>query len=86
VVRIERTIVTSSAILARFGSSSEMSEPDFPCFLNLNGEARSFGVPLMNAKRSPLMMSSGMSWPSYFVNAGLGSNRSSCDGAPAMNR
>ena len=47
----------SSASFARLGSSSENSAPDWPCFLNWNGEASSFGVPLMNANRSPLMNS-----------------------------
>ena len=45
--------------------------PDWPCRLNWNGDASSFGVPLMNANRSPLISSSGMSWPSCFVSAGL---------------
>ena len=76
----------SSATFARCGSSSESSAPDCPCFLNWNGDASSFGVPLMNAKRSPLMNSAGMSWPSCLVSAGFGSNRSICDGAPAMKR
>ena len=40
----------------------------------------------MKAKRSPLTISAGISWPSYLRSAGLLSNRSSCDGAPAMNR
>ena len=86
VVCIERMNVTLSAIFARLGSSSEISAPDWPCFWNWNGEPSSFGVPLMNAKRSPLMSSSGMSWPSCLVRAGFGSNKSICDGAPAMKR
>ena len=36
---------------------------------NWNGEPSSFGVPLMNAKRSPLTNSAGMSCPSCFVSA-----------------
>ncbi len=85
-VRIERTNAMSSATDARCGISSEISAPDWPCRLNRNGEPRSFGVPLMNAKRSPWMNSAGMSLPSCVFSAGLGSNRSSCEGAPAMKR
>ena len=53
VVCIERTIAISSAILARCGSSSEISAPDCPYRSNSNGEPSSFGVPLMKANRSP---------------------------------
>src|SRR5690606_31007261 len=40
----------------------------------------------MKAKRSPWRYSAGTSLPSKRRSAGLSSNRSSCDGAPAMNR
>ena len=87
VVCIERTMAMSSAMDARCGSSSDSSAPDWPYFLNVNGEPSRRGVPLMNANRSPLgTNSAGISWPSYFCSAGLLSNRSSCVGAPAMKR
>jgi hypothetical protein len=87
VVCTDRTIATSSAIVASCGSSSDSSAPDSPYRLNVNGDPSSRGVPLMNANRSPLgMNSAGISWPSNFWSAGLLSNRSSCVGAPAMKR
>ena len=86
VVRIDRTMVMSSTTFDRYGNNSEISAPDRPYLANWNGDASSFGVPLMKAKRSPLISSSGISCPSCFVSAGFGSNRSSCDGAPAMKR
>ena len=61
----------SSATSPRCGSSSEISAPDLPQRLNSYGEPSSFGVPLMKAKRSPLVNSSGMFWPSYFCSLGL---------------
>ena len=72
VVCIDRTMAMSSASFAVHGSSSEICAPDWPCWRNANGLASSFGVPLMNAKRSPLTNSSGTAWPSCFVSAGFG--------------
>ena len=86
VVCIDRMMAMSSASFDVHGSSSDICAPDWPCWRNANGLASSFGVPLMKAKRSPLTNSSGTAWPSCFVSAGFGSKRSSCDGAPAMNR
>ena len=40
----------------------------------------------MKANRSPLMISSGIFWPSWALSFGFGSKRSTCDGPPAMNR
>ncbi len=40
----------------------------------------------MKAKRSPFTNSSGMFLPSNSLSLGLKSNRSTCEGAPAMKR
>ena len=83
---IERTIATSSAIVLKCGRSSETSTPAGPTGSNAYGEPSSRGVPLMKAKRSPFTSSSGIGWPSCCFSLGLGSKRSTCEGAPAMNR
>ena len=55
VVCIERTMAMSSAMLAEMRQQRPRSRaPDCPCLPNVNGEPSSRGVPLMNAKRSPL--------------------------------
>ena len=86
VVWIERSTATSSAIVLKFGRSSETSSPDWPTFSNAKGDPSRRGVPLMKAKRSPFTSSSGIASPSWRLSCGLGSKRSTCDGAPAMNR
>jgi hypothetical protein len=86
VVCIERTTASSSDSAAKLGVSSVKSCPDAPYFANLYGDARILGVPLMNAKRSPFVKLSGIGCRSSSASLGLGSKRSSCDGAPAMCR
>src|SRR4051794_26048377 len=54
--------------------------PDLPCLLNLYGER----IRLV-ALRSILMLA-GAFWPWYFSRAGLGSNVSTWEGPPFMNR
>jgi hypothetical protein len=87
VVFIERMMAISSACFCKWGSSSEISAPDWPYSLKSKGDPSSRGVPFTKANRSPSGMKPfGISWPSYWRNSGLLSNRSTCDGAPAMNR
>ena len=72
VVCSDRTMAMSSAIFAVYGSSSEISAPLPPWRANRYGDPSSFGVPLMNAKRSPFgRNSSGMALPSRCCSAGL---------------
>ena len=78
--------VTLSATRARCGISDEIIAPDWPYGANENGDASRRGVPLMKAKRSPRARLGGSGWPSCAASAGLGVNRSSCDGPPAMKR
>ncbi len=79
-------MVTSSAISARWGSSTEISAPDLPCRANLCGEPSIFGTPLMKANRSPLRTESGQGLPLSSTSLGLLSNKSRWLGAPAMNK
>ena len=80
------TMAMSSTTFARCGSISESSAP--------TGRAGRIGTEAdirlasgrMKAYRWSLTTSAGIGWPSYFVKSGLGSNRSSWLGAPAMNR
>src|SRR5665213_1646465 len=71
-------IVISFATSCRCGSNSDISAPDSPQRLNSYGDPSSFGVPLIKAKRSPLVNSLGTFCPSYFCSMGFGSNRSTC--------
>ena len=57
------------------------SIPDWPYLLKLKGDFIS--VPV---RRSVLISAAGGFWPLYLVSAGLGSNVSTCDGPPFMNR
>src|SRR5260370_5522445 len=75
----------SSTTLARCGSSSDSSAPDWPYFANLNLDPSSFELGLMNAARYPFNKSAGGSVPSNFASCGFLSNRSRWLGAPAMN-
>ena len=70
-VYIERMMARSSTCLAIAGKTSLTSTPDCPCLVNLNGDANA----------TPLRP--GSAWPCVFVSAGLGSQVSTCDGAPA---
>src|SRR6266852_3420679 len=72
-VYIERITVRSSTISPNFGNTSLTSIPDWPCFENLNGDA-------IATPSDP-----GIDFPSYCANAGLGSQVSTCDGAPCAN-
>src|SRR4051812_25220666 len=55
--------------------------PDLPHLLNLNGDCIR---PLV--RRSVFLSEDGGFWPLYLTRAGLGSNVSTCDGPPFMNR
>ena len=86
VVWSERTTATWSTIVLNSGSSSDTSTPASPTFSNAYGEPSRRGVPVMKAKRSPFTSSSGMGSPLCCLSFGFGSKRSTCEGAPAMNR
>src|SRR5687767_15059675 len=79
---IERTTQMSSTHVARCGNSSLTSVPHCPCFLNLYGEGRQLTVCV----RTSLGCSNGSGLPAYSASLGLGSNKSTCDGPPDMNR
>src|SRR5271166_6332956 len=70
----------SSTCLARFGKISLTSIPDCPYFLKPYGEGRAAPV-LRSVGRW-----SGMTCPAYFCRAGFGSNVSTWEGPPFMNR
>ncbi len=76
-VCIERITANSSACFAISGSNSLNSVPLWPCFVNFHGEPMSFarppGVP-------------GLILPWSAVSFGFGSSRSTCEGAPFMQR
>ena len=80
VVNIERMTHSSSATVARFGSSSLISMPAFPCLANVNFVGMSPAV-VRSVRRSAVAGR----WPAYFISAGFGSHRSTCDGPPVMN-
>src|SRR5687767_10618527 len=69
-VCIDRITERLSTCAAMEGNTSLTSIPDFPYFANLNGDA--IATPF----------SPGSDCPSYLVSAGLGSQVSTCEGAP----
>src|SRR6185437_5546920 len=69
----------SSTQRATCGNSSLTSIPLLPYLANLNGEGSSLPPPL------PRLVPSFVS-PLYFASAGLGSNVSTCEGPPFINR
>src|SRR5688572_9632174 len=79
-VHIDRTTHTSSITFASSGYSSLTSMPALPYLANLN-------VDFIRAvlRRLRFLADSG-SWPWYFARAGFGSNVSTWDGPPFMNR
>src|SRR6185436_6539472 len=79
---IDRTMHNSSTIRPTFGNNSLTSAPDCPYFLNENGDCRRFPVFV----RSSFGKSNGGFCPLYFANAGLGSNVSTCEGPPDINK
>src|SRR6516164_2005705 len=79
---IERITHRSSTHEATVGNSSLTSIPAFPCFLNLNGDGRLLTVRV----RTSLGCSNGNGLPTKSASFGLGSNRSTCDGPPDMNK
>src|ERR1039457_4806357 len=81
-VYIERMTQMSSMLLARLGSSSLTSMPDWPWRWNSKGEGRR--PPVTRSVRKPAV--EGGRWPAYFWSDGLGSNMSNCDGPPTRNR
>ena len=80
VVNIERITQSSSATVARFGSSSLISMPPLPCFAKLNFVGIRPAV-VRSVRRSAVAGR----WPAYFISAGLGSHKSTCEGPPVMN-
>src|SRR5580700_9416978 len=76
-----RSTQISSMHSATFGKISDTSIPDWPCFLKANGD-----ISKPPVRRSVLTSEEGGRWPLYLVSAGFGSNVSTCDGPPFMNR
>ena len=77
----ERSTHTSSMQPATCGKRFVISIPLCPCGLAGNGE----GISLPRLRR-PVATVAGGSCPEYRSSAGLGSNVSTCDGPPFMNR
>src|SRR4051794_30759517 len=80
-VCIDRTTQMSSMHLPTSGKRSLTSTPLLPHLANLNGDIIS-----PPARRSVLLSAPGGFLPLYFSRAGLGSNVSTWDGPPFMNR
>src|SRR5215831_14073433 len=80
----ERRKQMSSTRVARCGSRSETSRPDWPCLENLRVLARSGVSPLVNWLTGlPKLSGSGL--PCHLARSGFGSNRSTWLGPPTMN-
>src|SRR5687768_5371964 len=79
---IERMTQMSSMQDAVWGSNSETSIPDPPCFLNLNGDPRRLPVLV----RMSFGISNGSGLPESRVRSGLCSKRSTWLGPPDMKR
>ena len=79
-VCIERTTHRRSADSATCGKSSLTSIPLWPYFWKENGEGNA--APVLRSVRYV----TGRGLPAYLASSGLGSNVSTCDGPPFMNR
>src|SRR3954468_14612763 len=79
----ERITHRSSANLAVCGNRLLIGRPLLPCFVNSNGLRIRWptGRPL-----DPTLVLPVYGLPSYLSSSGLGSNVSTCEGAPFMNR
>ena len=73
-------MVISSTCSARCGKTSLISMPLLPCGANLNGDGNAAPGRVIVLSMSLIDL------PAYLARAGLGSNVSTCDGPPAMNR
>ena len=78
---IERMTAISSIDSAVFANNSLTSIPLWPYFWNLNGDGNAAPVG-----RSVFKVSPGRFLPAYWASSGLGSNVSTCDGPPFMNK
>src|SRR5258706_12833580 len=67
---------------ATFGNNSLTSAPDCPCFENLNGDCKIFPVFV----RINFGNSNGGACPLYFTSEDFGSNVSTCEGPPDINK
>src|SRR5206468_11490754 len=79
---MERTIAMSSTQAATCGNSSLTSAPDWPCLLNLYGDARIL-LLMLNTVAG---VSNGIGCPFSLSSRGFGSKVSICEGPPSMNR
>ncbi len=79
---IDRTTANSSACWATCVNSSLIGKPLWPCWLNFQGQARVLPL-LLNCVGSIFILNG---WPCSAMSRGLGSNVSTCDGPPSMNR
>ena len=77
---IERTMQRSSTHSPTFEKISLTSVPLWPNFRNLNGEGNAAPV------RRSVFSVMGIGLPAYLASDGLGSNVSTCDAPPFMNR
>src|SRR5262252_6700602 len=78
---IERMTHKSSATVPRFGQSSLISSQHLPYRLHLNGDF--IRLPVL---RSVSTDPPGVGCPSYLSSIGFGSNVSTCERPPFMNR
>ncbi len=74
----------SSTHFPRWGYSGDTSMPLRPHLENLYFDPRR--VPGWRTLNSGSLSRFGIGWPLRFVNSGLGSHRSTCDGPPYMNK
>ena len=81
----ERRKAMSSTQVARCGSRSDTSRPDWPWRANVRVLASSGVSPLVNWLTGRPKLS-GNGWPCRRASSGLGSNRSTWLGPPTMNR
>ena len=79
-VCIERTIQRSSTQPPTFEKISLTSIPPWPYFLNVNGDGKAAPV------RRSVFRVMGMDLPANLASDGFGSNVSTCDAPPFMNK
>ena len=72
VVRIDRMIVMSSATFERCGSSSEISAPERPCFLNWNGERIKAALTIAESGGYRIRFPKGAACEGVLINTGGG--------------
>src|SRR5207244_7097695 len=79
---IERMTHRSSAQLATWGNKSLIGMPHWPCWRNFHGDWRTVPM-LLNWVGCTFIL---IGWPCSFASRGFGSNVSTCEGPPSMNK